>query len=340
VTDDKPPSLWQRLKEWLRRLFRRPVPPGRFEAGSKLVWSGVLRSAPFVLPRRDYLVYVHAGYSRWRPSPMLVLCHGCKQTPEEIAAGTHIAAIADRERFLVLMPRQKKTANLWRCWNWFDKRTIAGDGETAIVAAQIHAVQKDYSVDPERIHVAGISAGGILAATLAITHPDVIRATVVHSGGPCGAASSAVTAMKAMKEGTQADVLRIADTARRNAGREGVLVPLLAIHGEEDETVAPANGVALVRQFLRYNDHPVARDATGPVTALPPADEMRREASDPARVITTYDWRRDGRLVVRYVSIAGLGHAWSGGDDAHPYNDPRPPSALELWLRFASDLKA
>jgi poly(hydroxyalkanoate) depolymerase family esterase len=338
---DAKPSLWQRFVAWLRRVFRRPIPPGRFETGrSKLVWRGMLRLAPFVSPRREYLLYVHAGYSRWRASPLLVLIHGCKQTPEDIAQGTRITELADRDQFLVLMPRQKKSANLWRCWNWFDTRTMAGDGEAAIVAAQVRQVQNSFSVDPQRIHVAGISSGGILTATLALTHPDIVKAAVVHSGGACGAASSALTAMKAMEEGTTADVLRIADGARKAAGREGVLVPLLAIHGEDDQTVASANANALVRQFLRFNDHPAVRDASGPVTELPPADETRRETSDPARTITTYDWRREGRLVVRYVSVAGLGHAWSGGNDALPYNDPRAPSALELWRRFASDVKA
>jgi len=109
--------LWTRVKEFVGRLFRREAAPGRFESGAKFAWQGWLASAPLVWPRREYLVYVPKGWSRWRRAPLLVLCHGCKQTPEEFAAATGIAAWADAGRWLVLFLRERVT--------WPDERLMA-----------------------------------------------------------------------------------------------------------------------------------------------------------------------------------------------------------------------
>ncbi len=329
-------SVWSRIKVFFGRMFRREVAPGRFEAGSRFSWQGVLGATPLVWPSREYLVYVPRGWSRWRRSPLLVLCHGCRQTPEAFADGTRIAAWADAQRTLVLLPRQKEAANAWRCWNWFDSRTIDGHGEAAIVAAQIQAVAARYRADPRRIVVAGMSAGGALAAVMGVRHPDTVRAVVVHSGLACGAAASAMSALAVMKRGPEADVEALARAARSEAPRRVLPVPLLAIHGEQDGVVAPRNAVALVRQYLALNGHAIdPADATETTSAaLPEADATAHESLPDGREVTTRDWRVAGRLVVRFVSITGLDHAWSGGDPALPFNDARPPDALALIDAF------
>jgi hypothetical protein len=150
-------ALWSRARDFASRLVRRKPPaPGHWKKGAKFAITGFLALLPWLWPRREYLLYVPAGWSWWTRAPLFVLCHGCRQTPEEFAQGTRVAALADRLGCLVLMPRQKDAANPYRCWNWFDTATARGHGEAAIVAAMIRSVRRWYRADPARIVVVGM----------------------------------------------------------------------------------------------------------------------------------------------------------------------------------------
>lgn len=320
-------AWWHRLVDIVRGWFRREPAPGRFEAGSKVSLHGWVGSAPGVWPSRDYLVYVPKGAPRLARLPLVVLLHGCRQTPETIAQGTRITELADRQGFLVLLPSQKDAANPWRCWNWFDPRTARGEGEAAIVAAQIRTVRRQYRADRKRVVVAGMSAGGALAAILGVRFPHLVSGIAVHSGLACGAARSAMTALTVMKRGPEQDVEAIAAAVRSENAPYDLRVPLLAIQGDSDEVVAPSNAASLVRQYLTLNGDDPARA---------PDAEARTGHAD-GRVEVVRDWRRDGRLVARHVEVQGLGHAWSGGDASLAFNDAGPPDATELLGAFVAD---
>ncbi len=329
-------GFWSRLAARVRGWFRREPTPGRFEPGSTFSMHGWVGAAPLVWPSRDYLVYVPKGRPRLRRVPLVVLCHGCKQTPESIAQGTRIAELADRLGCIVLLPRQKDAANAWRCWNWFDERTARGDGEAAILAAQIRRVRRAYRVDRKRVIVAGMSAGGALAAIMGVRYPRLVSAIAVHSGLACGAARSGASALSVMKRGPDQDVDALAKAAREGEAPRPLRVPLLAIHGEADAVVAPRNAASLVRQYLVLNGHPAASEG-GDASSPPPADSEARLPLGDGRAQVVREWRRDGRLVARLVEVEGLGHAWSGGDAALEYNDARPPDATALVGALLSD---
>ncbi|MCC6198349.1 MAG: PHB depolymerase family esterase [Burkholderiales bacterium] len=328
---------WQRLKDRLAGWFRREPAPGHYESGSKFSVRGWVATAPMVWPSREYLVYVPKGRSRWKRAPLLVLCHGCKQTPEDIARGTRVEALADRMGCVVLLPRQKDSANPWRCWNWFEQRTGDGNGEAAIVAAQIRRVRRAYRIDRKRVLAAGMSAGGALAAILGVRYPHLVTAVAVHSGLAAGAARSAMTALSVMTHGPDRDVERIAEEARARAAPHDVRVPLLAIHGERDDVVRPVNAVALVRQYLALNAHPAIAGQPHGTPALPDPDREAAIRTPEGRTQMVRDWYRDGRLVARHVEVTDLGHAWSGGDTALVYNDAAAPDAMALVGAFIED---
>jgi poly(hydroxyalkanoate) depolymerase family esterase len=326
--------LWARVRSYFERLFPPEEEPGRFESGSKWSLRGFLTAAPFVLPSREFLVYIPKGRSAWRRAPLVVLCHGCKQTPEEFAQGTRITELADQRGFVVLLPRQKDKANPWRCWNWFDTRTMQGAGEAAIVAAQIRFVRRRYRCQRKRVLVAGMSAGGAFAAVMGLRYPRLVTAVAVHSGLACGAARSPLTAIAVMQNGPEQDVAAIGDRARTEARPRDLPIPLLAIQGESDPVVSPRNAAALVRQYLHLNGHPSA-GAAG--SALPDADAETRTSLANGRTEIVREWRSDGRLVARLVEVTGLGHAWSGGDAALAYNDAEAPDATALVGAFFAD---
>jgi poly(hydroxyalkanoate) depolymerase family esterase len=333
-------TLWSKATAFYDRLLgRKPPEPGRFESGSKWSWRGGLSTAPWVLPSRDYLVYVPRGHSRWswRRLPLIVLLHGCRQTPEVAAAATRIGALADDLGCLVLLPRQKERANAWGCWNWFEWNTERGWGETAIVAAQIRAVRRRYRIDTGRVFVAGLSSGGGLAAVLGLRRPDLVAGVFVHSGVACGAASSPLAALGVLKNGADRDVVRIGARARSETAPGTLPVPLVTIQGGRDDVVAPINAAQLVRQYLALNDHPAA--TSGAADELPPPDSSTTTMAA-GRSIVVSEWRRSNRLLARHVLVDALGHAWSGGDAQYPYNDPAPPDATALLGALVREVAA
>ncbi len=323
------PNLLTRSAAWVRSLFRREPAPGRWEEGSTFKFAGFTGFRFWVMPRRKYRLYVPRGYQPWGRAPLLVMIHGCKQTATELAQGSRITALADARGALILMPEQSDAANTYRCWNWFDARTVAGKGEAAIVAKMIRNVAGSWRADPARIVVAGMSAGGALAAILGLRYPQLVRAVVTHSGIACGAAGSAYTVFSVMKRGPETDVAQIAHDARASTD---IVVPLLAIQGTVDDVVAPRHAAALARQYLVLNGVAVPG---GSATTLPPDDFDARDATTLPHVTRTREWRREGRPVVRLVEIEWLGHAWSGGDPSLPFNDGAPPDATAMigdWL--------
>lgn len=323
------PNFFTRSIDWLRRIFRREPAPGRWIEGSAFAFSGFIGLHPFLAPRRSFRLYVPRGYGRRPRAPMLVLLHGCKQTATELAQGARIAAWADANRVLVLMPEQAQGANPYGCWNWFDMRTVSGKGEAAIVAKMIDKVAARWRADRERIVVAGMSAGAALAAVLGVRHPELVRAVATHSGLACGAAASPYTALSVMKRGPETDVAALAKRAR---GTRDLRVPLLVVHGAVDDVVAPRNAEALARQFLALNGVDVPQ---GGDTALPPPFIDTRDATRIPYVTRTREWHSDNVAVVKLVEVQSLGHAWSGGDPSVPANDPLAPDATALigaWL--------
>jgi poly(hydroxyalkanoate) depolymerase family esterase len=275
------------------------APPGRFLSGSFTAAAGT----------RPYKLFVPGGEAV-QPRPLLVLLHGCKQNPDDFAAGTRMNELAQAQGWVVLYPAQPHTANSSGCWNWFQAADQRRErGEPAILAGMARHVIDTENVDPHRVYVAGLSAGGAMAAILAATHPDLFAAVGIHSGLPHGAAHDLMTALAAMRSGPS------------KAGRPATL-PAIVFHGDRDSTVHPSNGEALIAQVA-----PTA------VSNGPPRVETGR-APGGHHYTRSIHFDASGRPQAEHWLVHGAGHAWSGGSAAGSYTDPKGPDASAEMLRF------
>lgn len=280
---------------------------------------------------RSYRLYVPSGY-RGRAVPLVVMLHGCTQDPDDFAAGTRMHALTDRTPCLIAYPAQPPAANGRRCWNWFEPAHQDRDrGEPALIAGLTRQIMAAYTVDPARVYAAGMSAGGAMAAVLGATYPDLFAAIGVHSGLAYRAGRNLLSAWLAMKA-IGACPHRQAPIAFGAAGAAARVVPLIAFHGDADETVAVANGHRLLTQWARSND--LADDGMehGTVADRPAWVAEGRVPGGHAYTRSVY--RAGEQTIMEKWIVHGLGHAWSGGSLDGSYTDPEGPAASEQMLRF------
>ncbi|HSD16259.1 MAG TPA: PHB depolymerase family esterase [Thermomonas sp.] len=292
------------------------LPPARVETREvKTQQRGQFLSRSFSSPAGLLAckVYVPSGYASKpaRRYPLVVMLHGCTQSPDDFAAGTRMNALAEQQGFLVAYPAQSANANGSKCWNWFRPQDqVRGKGEPALIAGMTTQLATEYRIDPARIYVAGLSAGAAMAVVLGRTYPEVFAAVGVHSGLPYRAAHDVGSAFAAMKGGAAPTTM--ADT----------LVPTIVFHGDRDHTVAIANGTAVVAQIGRAGVAVTqARQETG--TAAGGRSFTRTDYSDASGQVVVEDWR-----------VHGGGHAWMGGSTTGTYTDPQGPDASAEMVRF------
>lgn len=268
--------------------------------------SGAFRNAA---GQRSYKLYVPPGAGD-QPRPLVVMLHGCTQDADDFAAGTAMNDAARAQGFYVLYPVQPREVNPQKCWNWFKhNHQQAGKGEPSILAEMTRHIIAEHNIDTRRVYVAGLSAGGAMAAILAGAYPKLYAAAGVHSGLAAGAAKDLPGALAAMKGMGAGPV-----TASPHA------VPTIVFHGDRDTTVHPSNADAVV---------------AASAGARARAESQRVASANHGRDSTKRVYRNAaGDVVAEYWVVHGAGHAWAGGSARGSYTDASGPNATQEMLRF------
>ena len=294
----------------------------------KLFFS--LPAAGFAPARRMmYWLYLPAGTPQ-APRPLVVMLHGCKQTATDFSASTRMNQLAERKGFAVLYPQQSAAGDANRCWHWFRRATQQGHGDVELIAKMVSQVRVQHGLDASRTYVAGLSAGGGLAAILALRHPHIFAAAGFHSAPVYGTSDSPMSGFQAMQQGSSVNhrdaVHEFADASARFPG-----MPVILIQGKSDPVVRRVNLDQLAAQFLLVNApfirsaEPVVRSHAG-----------RLKGRSPRHAYKTATYRSGRKPMLMKCEIDSLGHAWSGGEARLKYSAPEGPDAtLLIWTFFS-----
>lgn len=338
--------------------------PGRPQAAAPAN-CGVVQKQRFEepgLPARDYYVYAACSAATDGTAPLVVYLHGCLQTAHDAIIQTRWNAQADAHGLVVAYPEQFDPnsepvseeqvrdhvfdGNGSRCWNWFRPDHIArGAGEAAAIAGITQRLIGQYAIDPRRVYVGGISAGGAMTGALAASYPDLYAAAAMIVGEAYPAATDATGLLAWQAMGAYARPM-----------------PFLIVQGSLDELVPVPQGEMNLSQWLGTNDLVDDGLANGSVPRTPASHEDH--GLDPGALAglgTTGDLCLDqegspcpgGALgfssypysIDRYVDAAGapLGewwlihgimHSYAGGDPSVSFSDPLGPDITQASYDF------
>jgi poly(hydroxyalkanoate) depolymerase family esterase len=260
---------------------------------------------------REYRLFVPSSAT---PRGLLVMLHGCKQNAEDFAIGTAMNLVAETEGVLVAYPTQARTANPPGCWNWFRPEDQQRDtGEPHIIAEMTRALIAEY-LPGQRVFVAGLSAGGAMAAVMGAIYPDLYEAIGIHSGLPYRSARDVSTAMAAMRGevGTNA--------GHATSAPSSTFPRQILFHGGDDRVVVPANAMALMEAARRSH---------------PSAQALERCFTSGSREVKHKELvSQDGTVQAEAWLVEGAGHYWSGGDPQGSYAKREGPNASREMMRF------
>ena len=236
-------------------------------------------------------VYVPEGAAR--PLPLVVVLHGCTQNAAGYDHHSGWSRLADRHGFALLFPEQQRSNNPRLCFNWFQVGdTQRGMGEAASIRAMIDEMARQHVIDPDRVFVTGLSAGGAMASVMLATYPETFAAGAIVAGVAYGCASDVAQAFDCMGGRARSDAAELGARVRRASPHKGPWPRVSVWHGSEDHIVAPSNADAIVLQWAHVHGLDPAPTVTESVGGYP-----RRQ----------WNGRKGEALIEEYV-ITGMAH--------------------------------
>ena len=228
-----------------------------------------------------------------RGAGLVVVLHGCGQTAAGYDLGAGWSTLAKHYGFALLMPEQQAANNANSCFNWFNPEdTARGGGEACSIRQMIARMVVDHKLDPRRIYVTGLSAGGAMTSVMLATYPEVFAGGAIIAGLPFGVATNLREALSGMMQSSPRPADELGDLVRHATKHKGPWPKVSVWHGSADRTVNPANANEIVKQWLDVHGLPLA-----PMSATD-VDGHPREVW----------WNADGETVVESYTIADMAH--------------------------------
>ncbi|MFD1786169.1 alpha/beta hydrolase family esterase [Sphingomonas floccifaciens] len=225
--------------------------------------------------------------------PLVVVLHGCKQTADSYDVGSGWSAVAERNGFAVLLPEQATGNNPNRCFNWFQPGDVRrGSGEALSIRNMIAEMVERHAIDPARVYVTGLSAGGAMASVMLAAYPEVFAGGAIIAGLPFGTADTIPQAFDRMRGHGLPDAAQLGRLVSRASDHAGLWPTIAVWHGSADATVSQANAEAILDQWRSLHGVAAAADRRDVVDGA-----VRRQWIDAG-----------GRICLEDYRIAGMGH--------------------------------
>ena len=237
------------------------------------------------------LTYVPEGLGKG--AALVVVLHGCTQTAGGYDRGSGWSELADRHGFALLYPEQRRGNNANLCFNWFvpgDARR--GRGEARSIAEMVRHVVETHGIDPKRVFVTGLSAGGAMTAAMLASYPELFAGGAVIAGLPFATADTLPEALERMRGGGGPGGSALARLAHQ-AAPQPKRPPVLSVwHGSADHVVSPSNAEDIVAQWRGL--HGIGE---APARIETVDGHRRRSWTDAA-----------GRAVIEQYEVSAMGH--------------------------------
>lgn len=210
--------------------------------------------------------------------PLVVALHGCRQQAADYDQETGWERLAETWQFALLLPEQKRANNVFRCFNWFNGRHLFYDwfywwsdwgsdidrdsGEALSIRQMIDRVISTHQLDPDRVFITGLSAGGAMTAVMLATYPERFAGGAIIAGVPYKCATHSGDALSRCGVGlNHAASVPIRDLSphewgnrvREASDHRGPWPRISIWQGTADKTVNPDNAVELLEQWLNVH---------------------------------------------------------------------------------------
>jgi poly(hydroxyalkanoate) depolymerase family esterase len=288
-------SLAQNV-EFLRRLPKLTALNGFGHYGRSLrpdLPSPLREATGFGANPGDLRMFSFVPDSVQQPPALVVVLHGCGQTAAAYDLGAGWSTLAKHFGFALLMPEQQSSNNANGCFNWFNPEdTTRNSGEACSIRQMIARMVGDHGVDPRRIFVTGLSAGGAMTTVMLATYPEIFAGGAVIAGLPYGVASNVREALSGMFQSSSRPASELGDLVRKASNHKGPWPKISVWHGSADRTVNPANADEIVKQWLDVHDLPASPMSEGIVDGYP-------------RQVW---WNADGETTIESYTITDMAH--------------------------------